>query len=106
MISKIGRLFLRQYQFCSFRQNNNNIKMDKEVINPINVIKENWGGMSKFYQNFDSAPQTFYFSLINALSLHEAHHILEVGCGRCTLLPFSLQLKNPDATYLASDLTP
>lgn len=54
----------------------------------------------------DSATQTFYFSLINILRLHEAHNILEVGCGRCTLLPFSLQLKNPDANYLATDLTP
>ncbi len=54
----------------------------------------------------DSAPQTFYFSLINILKLQEAHNILEVGCGRCTLLPFALQLKSPEASYLATDLTP
>lgn len=70
------------------------LNMDKENIPTIERLKLHWKTFSEIYQEFDSAPQTFYFSLINALSLNEAHDILEIGCGRCILLPHSLQLKN------------
>lgn len=65
-----------------------------------------WDGMSLVYPEFDSTPQSFYYSIINILDIGKAKHILEVGCGRCLLVPYCLRLKNKEATYLATDLSP
>lgn len=64
-----------------------------------------WNNMVPMYQEFDSAPQGFYYSLINILDLGHARNILEVGCGRCVLIPQTLVLKNEAARYLATDLS-
>ena len=39
------------------------------------------------------------------LDLNKAKHILEVACGTCRLLPLTVNLKAPETTYLATDLT-
>lgn len=65
-----------------------------------------WDNMTAIYPTFDSAPQGFYFSIVNLLEITKAKNILEVGCGRCLLVPYTLELKNPDATYFATDLSP
>jgi ubiquinone/menaquinone biosynthesis C-methylase UbiE len=38
--------------------------------------------------------------------LRKASNILEVACGTGKLLPYALEVKNPNAHYLASDLSP
>ena len=38
--------------------------------------------------------------------MQSAQNILEIACGRCTLIPFALQLKSSEASYLAVDLAP
>lgn len=53
----------------------------------------------------DAAPQTFYYTLSNMLKLDQAKNILEVGCGAGKLLSTALDLKNPDASYYATDLS-
>lgn len=65
-----------------------------------------WTMMSDVYVKLDSSPQTFYYTLVNVMKLHEAKNILEVGCGKCLFLPYALQLKPQETPYLASDLTP
>ena len=50
--------------------------MDKEEAPKIEGIKNTWAALSNVYKEHDSAAQTFYFSLINALNLFKSHHIL------------------------------
>ena len=40
------------------------------------------------------------------LNLGKASNILEVACGTGKLLPFALDQKSTEASYLASDLAP
>ena len=82
--------------------------MDKQelIVPKIEGIKANWANLAEFYADHDSTAQTFYFSLLNILKVHQAKNILEVGCGRSTLLPHAIQLKNPKAHYLATDISP
>lgn len=49
--------------------------------------------MVDFYAKHDSSAQSFYFSLIHMMKISQAKNILEVACGRSTLLPFAIQLK-------------
>ena len=69
---------------------------EKKLVAPtFEEIKKQWANIASVYIPQDSTAQTFYFSLINILKLQEAKNILEVGCGRCALLPYTFQLKNP-----------
>lgn len=65
-----------------------------------------WDNMTVIYPSFDSAPQAFYFGIINMLQIEKAKNILEVGCGRCLLVPYCLELMSPEASYWATDLSP
>jgi len=53
----------------------------------------------------DAAPQTFFYTLTNLLKLNEAKNVLEVGCGAGKLLSTVLDLKSPETTYLATDVS-
>jgi len=53
----------------------------------------------------DSGPQAFFYTLSNMMKLSEADNILEIGCGAGKLLSTVLDLKKPDASYLATDLS-
>lgn len=64
-----------------------------------------WEQTNPNYASLDSAPQTFFYTLTNMLKLDQAKNILEVGCGAGKLLSTVLDLKNPDATYYATDLS-
>lgn len=76
------------------------------IVPKIEDVKKQWEGpLSKTYAAFDSMGNSFYFVLASVMELSQAKHILEVGCGRGLLLPHSLQIKNPEATYLATDLS-
>jgi ubiquinone/menaquinone biosynthesis C-methylase UbiE len=55
---------------------------------------------------FDSCPQTLYFTLANMLKLDSAKNILEIACGAGKLIPMVLDLKNPETNYFATDLSP
>jgi ubiquinone/menaquinone biosynthesis C-methylase UbiE len=39
------------------------------------------------------------------LKIDQAHRILEVACGTGKLIPYIIQIKEPSAYYLASDLS-
>ena len=83
--------------------------MKEEVISSPTIadVKKQWEGpLSRLYTGgHDGMANGFYYTLINMMELHASKHILEVGCGRCLLLPTTIQMKNPDATYLATDLS-
>ena len=49
--------------------------------------------------------QTFYYTLVNMLRMHEAKHILDIGCGIGKLIPYAVSQKPTEATYLATDLS-
>lgn len=78
----------------------------EEKIPTINEVEKNWDMLSTIYSEFDCTPQSFYFSIVNILEIPKAKNILEIGCGRCLLVPYCLQLKNPETTYMATDLSP
>lgn len=79
---------------------------EKVKVPTVADVKKMWEGpLSSMYVGFDCMPSSFYYSLVSVLNLHEANHILEVGCGRCLLVPYSLGIKRPEATYLATDLS-
>lgn len=40
------------------------------------------------------------------LEVWDAKNILEVACGTGKLLPIAVNMKDPDANYLATDLSP
>ena len=71
----------------------------------IDQIKMEWSFFSDHYVQHDSAAQSFYFTLISMMDIPSAKHILEVGCGRCLLVPHVIDLKHPNSTYLATDLS-
>lgn len=79
---------------------------NEEKVFTISEVGKMWDGMAAFYPEFDSTPQGFYFSLVNIMNIGEAKNILEVGCGRCLLVPYCLKIKSKGATYLATDLSP
>jgi len=54
---------------------------------------------------FDSCPQTLYFTLTNIMQLNHAQNILEVACGAGKLIPMALDLKQQQANYFATDLS-
>ena len=58
------------------------------------------------YNKFDYSPQTFFFSFLYMTHIWKAQNILEVACGSGKLLPLAMQLKDKDASYLATDLSP
>jgi hypothetical protein len=58
-------------------------------------IKKRWNQMSTVYVTFDSAPQTFFYTLINMLKLNQAKNVLEIACGAGKLIPQVLDLKAP-----------
>lgn len=68
-------------------------------------VEKMWDNMTVIYPGFDSAPQSFYYALVNMLDIPTAKNILEIGCGRCILVPHCLELMNEEASYLATDLS-
>lgn len=64
-----------------------------------------WEQTNPNYASLDSAPQTFFYTISNMLKLDQAKNILEVGCGAGKLLSTILDLKNPEASYYATDLS-
>ena len=66
--------------------------MDNPVVKipTIKEVEQQWDNMTAIYPDFDASPQHFYFGIINILDLPKAKNILEVGCGRCLLVPYSL----------------
>jgi ubiquinone/menaquinone biosynthesis C-methylase UbiE len=61
--------------------------------------------MSTLYITFDSAPQTFFYTLSNMLKLNEAKNVLEIACGAGKLIPQVLDLKAPETFYYATDIS-
>ena len=61
--------------------------------------------MSTIYITFDSAPQTFFYTLSNMLKLDQAKNVLEIACGAGKLIPQVLDLKAPDTFYYATDIS-
>lgn len=61
--------------------------------------------MSSIYITFDSAPQTFFYTLSNMLKLDEAKNVLEIACGAGKLIPSVLDLKAPQTFYYATDIS-
>lgn len=49
--------------------------------------------------------QTFYYSLVNMLNIGNAEHILEIASGIGRMLPYAVNLKKTECTYLASDIS-
>jgi hypothetical protein len=49
-----------------------------------------WDDMTEVYTDFDCSPQSFFYSIINMLDISKAKNVLEVGCGRCLLVPYTL----------------
>lgn len=68
--------------------------------------KEVWAKFGPVFNLMDSTSTTFYYTLIHMLSLPQAKHILEVGCGSGKLLHQAAFLKPQESTYLATDLSP
>ena len=83
--------------------------MKEEIVSSPTIadVKKQWEGpLSRLYTNgHDRMANSFYYTLTTMMDLDSSKHILEVGCGRCLLLPNTLQIKNPEATYLATDLS-
>ena len=77
----------------------------KEIIRPIEDIKQNWQSFANLYSTFDLTMHTFYYTLINVLQVQNAKHVLEIGCGTSKLLPIAVQLKQKECTYTATDLS-
>lgn len=51
--------------------------MDKpEKIMTIKEVEKNWNAMADVYHQFDSAPQSFYFAIVNILQLEKAKNVL------------------------------
>ena len=81
--------------------------MEKQVkVLTVQEVEKMWDNMTAVYPDFDFSPQSFYYGVINMLKMQKAKNVLEVGCGRCLLVPYCLELMSPDATYLATDLSP
>jgi ubiquinone/menaquinone biosynthesis C-methylase UbiE len=53
----------------------------------------------------DAAPQTFFYTISNLIRLQESKNILEVGCGAGKLLSTILDLKKPETSYNATDVS-
>lgn len=77
-----------------------------EKVMTVAEVEKMWDNMTVMYPDFDCAPQSFYYAIMNMLDLSKAKNILEVGCGRCIFVPHCLELISPEATYLATDLSP
>jgi ubiquinone/menaquinone biosynthesis C-methylase UbiE len=45
-------------------------------------------------------------TLISVLKIYRAKNILEIACGTGLLLPLALAMKNKEAQYVATDLSP
>ena len=83
--------------------------MDKEKhlsIPTITSIKESWDNLSDIYADIDGGMNNYYFTLANLMDIGNANNILDVGCGRCLLLPHVLNAKPEKCSYLATDLSP
>lgn len=78
--------------------------MDKE--NPIDSLRKKWDVFADVYERFDAGPQTFYFTLVNMLKLHQANNCLEIACGAGHLLNYAISAKKKEAQYVATDLSP
>ena len=69
-------------------------------------VKKAWEGkLPEVYVEQDSTANGFYFSMTGVMDIHKANHILEIGCGRCSLVPHLLEIKKSECTYLATDLS-
>lgn len=79
---------------------------NKPSIPTIEGVKKQWEVLGDNYSMMDSCPQTFYYTLSNMLKLHSAHKIIEIACGAGKLIPMVMDLKNPDAEYYATDISP
>lgn len=51
--------------------------------------------MTAIYPDFDSSPQNFYFGIVSIMDMPKAKNVLEIGCGRCLLVPYCLELLSP-----------
>ena len=71
----------------------------------IEEVSKYWGQFSQGYNKFDYGPQTLYYSLLYMSEPWKARSILQVACGTGKLLPFAINVKKPDAKYLAVDLS-
>ena len=78
----------------------------KRPVPSIAQIQSAWDEYSASYNKFDYCPQTLYYSLLYMMEVWEAKSILEVACGTGKLLPMAVNMKNPNTTYLATDLSP
>ena len=58
-------------------------------------MEKYWDNMTEIYPEFDSSPQNFYFGIVSILDIPNAKNILEIGCGRCLLVPYTLELMSP-----------
>ena len=63
-----------------------------EKVLAIPEVEKVWDKMAGLYSvdRLDATPQSFYFATINMLDIPNAKNILEVGCGRCLLVPHCL----------------
>jgi hypothetical protein len=51
--------------------------MESEAeVDTIDQLEQKWNNAAPLYQQFDSCPQTFYYTLIHMLRFDQAHHIL------------------------------
>ncbi len=81
-------------------------RLSKAKIPNISDVQKEWNEFSHKYNTFDLCPQTFFYSLVSILELRKARNILEVACGTGKMLPFAIDQKAVEASYLASDLAP
>jgi ubiquinone/menaquinone biosynthesis C-methylase UbiE len=68
-------------------------------------VKDHWNSFAPIYSLFDATMQTFYYTLVNVLDIKSANHILEIASGIGRMIPYSVSLKKPECTYLASDIS-